>query len=67
MESILIAWDRNKFCAGIFCDLIRARNYVNHELMLHKLPFYGIRGVILDLFRSCLSGRKQRVKNEAYK
>jgi hypothetical protein len=27
---------------GVFCDLATAFNYVNHEILLIKLHFYGI-------------------------
>jgi len=35
---------------------------VNHELLIHRLQFYGIKGVTLDWFRSHLFYWKQRVK-----
>jgi hypothetical protein len=35
---------------------------VNHEILLSKLHFYGIRGETADWFRSYLSNRKQRVE-----
>jgi len=39
------------YVSGIFCDLIKVFDCVNHELFLFKLGYYGIRGEILDLFK----------------
>ena len=33
-----------KHCAGVFIDLKRAFETVNHDLLVKKLLFYGIRG-----------------------
>jgi hypothetical protein len=62
VETVLSAWNKRKFVAGIFCDLAVAFDSINHELLICKLHFYGIGGVLLDWFRSYLSNRKQRVK-----
>ena len=47
---------------GIFCDLARAFDCVNHEILLVKLHFYGNGGVCEDWFRSCLTDRNQKVE-----
>jgi hypothetical protein len=50
------------YVTGIFCDLAKAFDSVNHELLLMKLQYYGVQGVILDWFKSYLQHRRQRVE-----
>lgn len=46
---------------GVFCDLSRAFDCVDHNKLLIKLYAYGIRGVALDWLSSFLKNRKQYV------
>jgi len=46
---------------GIFCDLKKAFDCVNHEILLTKLHQYGIVGKELKLITSYLQDRHQRV------
>jgi hypothetical protein len=42
---------------GIFCDLEKAFDHVDHEVLLSKLKFHGITGCNYALFESYLSNR----------
>ena len=42
---------------GIFCDLQKAFDYIDHNILLAKLEFYGITGVTYRLIKSYLQGR----------
>ena len=46
---------------GVFIDLTKAFDTVNHDVLLKKLYHYGIRGIAFDWFRSYLSHRQQFV------
>jgi hypothetical protein len=47
---------------SFFCDLQKAFDTVNHELLLDKLKYYGIKGKAKTLVESYLRGRYQRVQ-----
>ena len=46
---------------GIFCDLQKAFDSVNHEILLLKLTFYGIKGNFFNLIKTYLENRFQKV------
>ena len=60
-EKIRKALDSRKFACGIFVDLQKAFDTVNHEILLKKLEHYGIRGNSNSWFKSYLNDRKQLV------
>ena len=61
VEQIRSALDKNMFSCGVFIDLEKAFDTVNHEILLSKLNHYGIRGVANKWFNSYLTNRYQKV------
>ena len=55
------AIDENKFAVGVFIDLQKAFDTVDHTILVKKLDHYGIRGVANRWFKAYLSNRKQFV------
>jgi len=47
---------------SIFCDLEKAFDSVNHDILMSKLPYYGINGKAKLLLESYLKYRYQRVQ-----
>jgi hypothetical protein len=47
---------------GIFSELDKAFDCVNHDISLSKLNFYGIQGNAGQWFTSYLNDRKRRVE-----
>jgi len=60
LHKILTALDNKHFIGGIFCDLTKDFDCVNHKILLSKLEFYGIRDTACSLISSYLSLRYQK-------
>ena len=60
-EKIKECIDSGKFGCGIFIDLRKAFDTVNHSILFKKLEHYGVRGMLLEWFISYLTDRKQCV------
>jgi hypothetical protein len=61
VNTILEALNKNHKVRGIFCDLHKAFDSVNHKILLKKLQFYGIVGKFYKLIKSYLDNRYQKV------
>jgi hypothetical protein len=60
-DSTLTLLNQWQQVGGIFCNLTKAFDCVNHTVLLSKLHYYGIRGKCHHWFKSYLENREQRV------
>ena len=66
-EQIRNALDKGEQACGIFIDLQKAFDTVNHKILVDKLAHYGVRGVTNNWFTSYLSDRHQYVTIQGFK
>jgi hypothetical protein len=59
INRILKSMDKNEVPQAVFIDLSKAFDTINHQILLNKLQYYGIKDKALNLFESYLSNRKQ--------
>ena len=62
VDSVLKSLEEKNVVLGIFMDLAKAFDTINHSILLRKLQNYGIRGTAHEWFKSYLNCRKQKVK-----
>ena len=58
-EKIKEALDQGLLACGVYIDLQKAFDTVNHSILLDKLNYYGVRGIANDWLKSFLTNRKQ--------
>jgi hypothetical protein len=61
-DKITQAIDKNEYSVGIFLDLSKAFDTVDHNILIKKLENYGVRGIPLSWFKDYLTHRQQQVK-----
>jgi len=61
VDKISQAIDKGEYCIGLFLDLSKAFDTIDHNILINKLYHYGIRGTSLEWFKSYLTDRKQYV------
>ena len=61
IEEITNNIEQKKKTGGIFIDLKKAFDTVNHEILIRKAEHYGLRGKVNDWLKSYLSNRRQYV------
>jgi hypothetical protein len=62
LESVQEALDRQLHVVGLFLDLSKAYDVINHNILLDTLDSYGIRGSSNLWFKSYLEFRTQYVE-----
>ena len=67
IENVQSALDKNKSRCGIFIDLEKAFDTVDHNILVSKLNYYGITGIANYFFKSYLSNRSQFVSINGFK
>ena len=60
LNEILTALNSKQLLGGIFCDLHKAFDCINHTVLLEKLKFYRVSGKFYSLVKSYLDGRYQK-------
>ena len=61
INSILTALNDKVKVGGIFCDLRKPFNCLDHKILIKKMKFYRIEGKFNSLIQSYLTGRFQMV------
>jgi len=67
VNNVQTAVDNKMNPVGIFLDLSKAYDVLDHRLLLDKLNVYGIRGIANKWMESYLSNRKQYVELKSLK
>lgn len=66
-EQITKCIDSKQCAAGVFLDLKKAFDTIDHNILIDKLQKYGVRGTVCDWVKSYLQYRNQFVQIERNK
>ena len=60
-EKVSTFLDNKLSALGIFVDLRKAFDTIDHDILLRKVEYMGVRGIALKWVASCINNRKQYV------
>ena len=55
-------FEENKYTSGMFTDLAKTFDTVDHKILLRKMEIYGIGGTTIKWFENYLTNRKQYIQ-----
>ena len=61
VDKIANAVENHETTIGVYLDLFKAFDTIDHNILLEKLEHYGFRGIAHDWFKCYLGKRKQYV------
>ena len=64
LNEITSSFEKEEYRLGVFIDLSKAFDTVDHQILIKKLQYYGIDGTALEWFKSYLSNRKQYISSQ---
>ena len=57
IENVQTQLDDNKYVAGVFVDLKKAFDTVDHDILIEKRDYYGVRWVVKTVSNPTWRGR----------
>jgi len=64
-DTLVANNEKGEMTAGVFIDLSKAFDTINHEILIKKLERYGIRGIFNSWFKNYLENRTQFVTHNS--
>ena len=61
LELVIEEMDKNEIHINIYLDLSKAYDTLDHEVLLYKLQYYGLKPTALKLINKYLTNRTQYV------
>ena len=67
LDKVINSLSKKDHIIALFMDLSKAFDTIDHNILLHKLYNYGIRGIVWSWIKSYLSNRQQYVSIDGVK